>query len=170
MNHTELRRALTALGLSARFTVADLGEALAHHRGRPLRLRPVPLPAQGLTGGLLVTDDIDFIAFQQDTTRLHQDHIVCHEFGHILAGHQMIDVRGLNAARLLAPNIDPAVVRRLLNRVSFADRQEREAEDIAEVLMSRHITHWTDRGEWIMPTSAPLFTQRLLDSFGPGER
>ncbi|MFI5538706.1 hypothetical protein ACIA5H_20185 [Nocardia sp. NPDC051900] len=164
-----LRRELRAMGLPGRFTVGELAEAVAERRARPLRLRPESFPVTGLTGGLLVTDAIDFIAYQRNTSKMHQDHIVCHELGHLLAGHRTVDVRGAEAVRLLAPNIDPAVVRRMLGRTSYAQPQEREAEHLANMLMRHHITQWTAREEWVLPDSAPVAARRLLDALGPGQ-
>ncbi|WP_051022193.1 ImmA/IrrE family metallo-endopeptidase [Nocardia pneumoniae] len=164
-----LRRELRGLGLPGRFTVAELAEAVAERRARPLRLRPESFAVTGLTGGLLVTETIDFIAYQRNTSKVHQDHIVCHELGHLLAGHRTVDVRGAEAVGLLAPNIDPAVVRRMLGRTSYAQPQEQEAEDIANMLMAHHITHWTAREEWVLPDSAPVAARRLLAALGPGQ-
>lgn len=168
MDHRRLRRELRGLGLRDRFTVAQLAEALAHRRGRPLRLRPEPFPVAGLSGGLLMTRDIDFIAYQSNTTELHQDHIVCHEFGHLLAGHRTVTVTGDDALRLLAPNIDPAVVRRMLGRSCSAEHEEQEAEHLADLLMAHHITRWTPRAEWVLPDGAPADVRNLLDTLGPG--
>ncbi|WP_153346164.1 hypothetical protein [Nocardia aurantia] len=168
MDHRRLRRELGILGLPQRFSVGRLAEALARRRGRPLRLRPEPLPPAGLSGGLLITADIDFIAYQRDTTRMHQDHIVCHEFGHLLAGHRPVTVTGPAAARLLAPHIDPAVVERMLGRSCSSESEEREAERIADLLMAHHITEWAARPEWVLPDTAPPELGSLLDTLGPG--
>jgi IrrE N-terminal-like domain len=165
MDSRRLRGELRALGLPARFTVVELAEALAVRRSKPLRLRPESLPADGLTGGLLITDTIDFIAYQRDTSKVHQDHIICHEFGHLIAGHRTVKVDGLEAIRLLAPHIDPAVIRRMLGRSCFQQRDEQEAEAMAGMLMEQHITRWTAPEEWF----APLYARRLLDTLGPGE-
>lgn len=168
MDHRRLRRELRGLGLPAHFTVAQLAESLARRRGRPLRLRPEPLPVAGLSGGLLVTRDIDFIAYQCNTSELHQDHIVCHEFGHLLAGHETVTVTGNDALRLLAPNIDPAVVRRMLGRSCSSEQAEQEAEHIADLLMAHHITRWTSHAEWVLPDGVPDDIRNLLDTLGPG--
>ncbi|UGT45405.1 ImmA/IrrE family metallo-endopeptidase [Nocardia yamanashiensis] len=169
MDRRGLRRELRHLGLTGRFTVTQLAAALAARRERPLRLRPERFPVAGLSGGLLVTRDIDFIAYQSDTSPLHQDHIVCHELGHLLAGHRTVTVTGQDALRLLAPNIDPAVVRRMLGRTCSSEQQEQEAEHIADLLMSHHISRWTPHAEWVLPDSVPADIRNLLDTLGPGE-
>ncbi len=163
-----LRTQLRGLGMSSRFTVLELAEALARDRGRPLRLRPEPLPTDGLSGGLLMTRDIDLIAYQVDTSPLHQDHVVCHEFGHLLARHEAITVTGHDAARLLAPHIDPAVVRRMLGRSCSSASDEQQAEWIADLLMAHYITSRTHSREWVVPGTAPAGIRRLVETFGPG--
>jgi hypothetical protein len=60
----QLRRRLTDIGVGYRFTVNELAGALAQERGRPIRLRAASLPDGGLTGGLLVTLTVDFVAYR----------------------------------------------------------------------------------------------------------
>jgi hypothetical protein len=110
--------------------VHELAEALAGQRGKPIVLRAASFPAGVLTGGLLITDSVDFIAYPR-TTPVHRDHIIGHELGHLLAGHTPTAVQGEDAVRLLAPDIDPAVIRRMLSRTNYTDREEQEAEAIA---------------------------------------
>ncbi|WP_159080831.1 hypothetical protein [Nocardia suismassiliense] len=166
MNHRTLRGTLNALGLPNRFSVNQLAEALASKRGRPLRLRSAAFPVAGLSGGLLVTREIDFIAYQSLTSKIHQDHIVCHEFGHLIAGHQPHVVTGADALRLIAPNIDPSVVQRILKRSCSLTEEEIEAENIADLLMSHHIIS-ASHEEWVMTTEAEI--QSLLAALGTGD-
>ncbi|PPJ35801.1 hypothetical protein C5E45_23585 [Nocardia nova] len=168
MDRFALRRRLTALGLSNKFSVGDLAEALARERGRPLRLRAEPLPVDGLSGGLVVTRELDFIAYQRHTSKLHQDHIVCHEFGHLLAGHETVTVVGRDAARLLAPHIDPAVVERILGRSCSSAAEEQEAEHIAYMLMSLYISSSSSYRETVVPDNMSVDIRNLLDWLGPG--
>ncbi len=161
MNRRRLRRNVRELGLGQRFTVTELAAALARKRARVLRLRPEALPADGFSGGLLVTDSVDFVAYQRNTSRVHQDHIICHEFGHLIAGHRTTSVLGAEALRLLAPNIDPVVVRRMLGRTGYGADAEREAEYIAEMLMADHISEWAPRVEWVVPDSVRRLANTL---------
>ncbi|MFD1051797.1 hypothetical protein ACFQ1S_42685, partial [Kibdelosporangium lantanae] len=96
MRERTLRSRLHGLGLPTRFTVNDLAEALARQRGKPIILRAASFPAGVLTGGLLITDSVDFIAYPE-TTPLHRDHIIGHELGHIIAGHTPTAVQGEDA-------------------------------------------------------------------------
>lgn len=155
MNHRTLRTKLTELNLANRFTVTQLAQALAQQRGRPLRLRPEPLPPTGLSGALLMTHNIDVIIYQLRTSKMHQDHIICHEFGHLLAGHQLQAVTGRDALHLITPSIDPSVVQRILGRSCSSTDEEPEAEHIADILMTHHIICGHHQ-EWVITTDSEI--------------
>ncbi|MFF4673991.1 hypothetical protein ACFY1C_29820 [Streptomyces sp. NPDC001279] len=82
--HRLIRRELQDLGVIPPLDVEELCQALSRRRGRPLYLRAVPLPVPGASGMWVEYDDYDVILYQQETTRLHQEHIILHEVGHIL--------------------------------------------------------------------------------------
>lgn len=116
---------------------------LAKLRGRPIRL--IPTDTASLAGspcGLwVVRPDEDIIFHESGTSDYHIDHIIRHEVGHMILGHdraQMGDAVPDSAAELfrrLLPDIDPAGVRAVLGRLDFASEQEREAETFASLLM-----------------------------------
>lgn len=162
-----LRTRLHDLGLPTRFTVNELAEALARQRGKPIILRAASFPAGVLTGGLLITDSVDFIAYPE-TTPLHRDHIIGHELGHIIAGHTPTAVQGEDALRLLAPDIDPAVIRRMLSRTNYTDREEQEAEAIAGWLSTRFQPTDVPPGI-IIPDGVDPRIRTLLDALSPEE-
>jgi len=70
---------------------------------------------------------------------VHQRQNIFHEFGHLLADHDPVDadptVAGVGVQALL-PDLDPAVVARVLSRGGYdhALEREREAELIASLL------------------------------------
>ena len=112
--------------------------ALAERRGRPIVLRPVAGVGSRLTGLWLALADppVDVIVYEARTTPLHQQHIVLHELGHLLAGHAPgASVAG--TARLLFPDLDPDSVRRALERGSYSSSEEREAELLASLILLR---------------------------------
>jgi hypothetical protein len=65
---------------------------------------------------------------------VHQDHIVLHEICHLLCGHAGDDALGTEHARLLFPNLDPAMVGRVLGRTSYSTEEEQEAELLASMI------------------------------------
>lgn len=74
---------------------------------------PYPIEQPGPFGIWLSTDAADLIVYQSQTTRAHQEHIILHEVGHIIAGHEG----------------EPEY-----RRSAYDSRQEREAELIAMIL------------------------------------
>ncbi|MEV4824524.1 hypothetical protein [Micromonospora sp. NPDC049274] len=119
------------------FDIQRLCEILGERRGRPIHLVPIKLPAHTVCGMCVPTGDFDAIFFEQDTSPLHQQLIIGHELGHLLAGHQATEVLDADASRLLLPDLDPELVQRSLGRSNYAAAEEREAEMIGSLLLQR---------------------------------
>ncbi|MDF3290166.1 hypothetical protein [Streptomyces silvisoli] len=128
-----IRQELRDLDVQPPLRVEALCEALGEKRGRPIELRAYPLPKPGPSGLWLETPTADLIIYQQETTKLHQDHIILHEIGHILANHRSDDrVAEWNA---VIPGLTPSAVRRALGRCTYDDAQEQEAELVATIIL-----------------------------------
>jgi hypothetical protein len=126
-------RALRGLCVPTPFDVREFCSALAARRGRPIHLLPLP----GLTevcGLWVATGQLDLIAYERNTTRPHQDHIVLHEIGHMLCDHCPTSLTPVEQARLLLPSLDPAMVSRVLGRTGYGSTEEREAEFLASLI------------------------------------
>lgn len=135
-------RLLATLGLHGPLDVAELCARLAEQRGRPLHLVSHPIPVPGPFGCWISTATADYVLYQRHTTRRHQDHIILHEVGHIVAGHEALAAapppQPLDpsvAGRF--PDIDPQAVHRALHRNSYSSDHEREAEAIATTILQR---------------------------------
>lgn len=133
------RRSLRSLGLRAPFRVEELCARLGEQRGRPLRLVPHPLPVPGPYGAWIATDSADYILYQRETTKLHQDHIVLHEIGHIIAGHHSESDEDLRWADE-TPDLSRETVNLILRRTSYDCRRELEAETIATIIMEQIVS------------------------------
>jgi hypothetical protein len=120
------------------FDLAAFCQGIAAMRGRPLRLHPVPGLSSTAPCGLWISvPAADHIFFDPNTSRLHAEHIVLHELGHMLCGHSIsADVGGSALARLM-PDLDPKTVARVLGRVSYPTSQEQEAELLASLIRAR---------------------------------
>jgi hypothetical protein len=131
----ELRQAraiVDALELPDPWDVVRLGDHLAQRRGRPLHLLARPAAGDSITAAVLSTREVDYVFYRDDLSALHRDHAVCHEFGHLLAGHT--DRSMADAIAGLAGGDDSLI----LNRdCSYGDAREREAEAIADLIMDR---------------------------------
>ncbi|TJZ54708.1 hypothetical protein FCH28_15465 [Streptomyces piniterrae] len=117
------------------FSIEALCRHMGERRGRPLHLHPLPMQSvmAGAYGLWLGTSVDDHIFYEQQTSRVHQEHIVLHEIGHMLFDHHASDADDSWTAQLL-PDLDPALIGRLLGRTNYSTSQEREAEMIASLM------------------------------------
>ncbi|PVC86632.1 hypothetical protein [Streptomyces sp. CS014] len=164
-----LRRELRDLGIHPPLDVEELCSALSRRRGRSLYLREAPLPKPGPTGMWVEYDDYDVILFQQETTRLHQDHIKLHEIGHILVAEaEGADQASTEAAEqtpalnadeesavlvegwaAMLPVFDPKTIKRVARRCSYDDG---DGEECSVELAATIILEWAS----VLDDSAPL--------------
>jgi hypothetical protein len=129
-------RRLLDLELPTPFTARAFCEALELRRGRPIRLSPVVGKA-GPCGFWVATNTADHIFFEQETSPLHQEHIILHEVGHLLCNHRSASVSDQEWAGLLLPDLDPDMVKGVLRRMSYSRAEEREAELLASLILER---------------------------------
>lgn len=128
------RALLQQLDIRPPLDVPQLCARLGEHRSRPICLQPAPIPLPGPFGIWLSLDSYDVIVYQEETSRPHQDHIILHELGHMIAGHRS-DEDDDELLRMMFPSIDPETVRRMLRRTSYDTAQEREAETAATIIL-----------------------------------
>ncbi len=141
ISRRKLRRRCTALLRDLRlpdsFDIATLCAELSTRRGRPIRQLPLP-DLFDVCGLWIATDTADLIAYEQHTSAPHQDHIVLHEIGHMLCDHYPAALSPAEQARLLLPDLDPNMIRRVLGRTGYSSVEEQEAEFLAS-LLGQHI-------------------------------
>lgn len=138
-------RRIAELDLPKVADVAELCRYLGESRGRPITLVPMQMPATSHPCGMWVAArDEDLIFYDANTTSAHQEHIILHELGHIICCHRGAGWLDEASARLLFPNLDPALVRDMLLRATYDDVQEQEAEIIA-YLLSQQVGSTEDR-------------------------
>lgn len=118
------------------FDARALCEQVAARRGRPIRLIPMAR-LTGVCGLWVATDTTDLIFYEGKTTPPHQDHIILHELGHVLCGHCPVSLPMAEQARLLLPDLDPEMVRRVLGRAGYSTVEEQEAEMLASLIRQR---------------------------------
>lgn len=114
--------------------MTDVCLRLGRRRGKPIQLIAYPLEVPGPFGLWLSTPSADYILYQAQTTRLHQEHIIAHELGHLLANHGSAEDDDA-VWRELMPDIPPEMIRRALRRSAYDTDQEREAETAATILL-----------------------------------
>ncbi|ONI88787.1 hypothetical protein ALI22I_17540 [Saccharothrix sp. ALI-22-I] len=127
------------------FDARALCEGLAERRGRSIRL--IPVTGLGdLCGMWVATDTADLIFHEADTTPPHQDHIILHEVAHLLCDHYPASLSVADHARVLLPDLDPDMVRRVLGRAAYSTVEEREAELLASLIRQRDVPDRTLTG------------------------
>ncbi len=138
MKERELRRRckreLRALDIQPPLRVDELCRQLGERRGRPIRLVPYSLPIPGPFGVWIATESADYILYQQETSKIHQDHIILHEVGHILADHRSDDTDD-EFWKASMPDLSLDAVKRALRRTSYDEEPEREAELVATIIL-----------------------------------
>lgn len=126
------RNTVRGLDLDLPLDVTQLCDLYGERRGRPIRLIPHPLPTGVPNGIWLAAADADYFFHQANTSRLHRDQIVIHEFGHLIAGHQILgEVSAEGLAALTNDESDAA-----LRRTCYSDDREWEAEMLASMILA----------------------------------
>lgn len=128
------RQVLRDLGVQPPLQVDELCRLLGESRGRPLRLVPYALPVPGPYGVWISTEAADYVLYQRETTKPHQDHIILHEVGHILADHRSDDTDDAFWQEEM-PDLSLKTIRRALRRTSYDAEEEREAELTATIIL-----------------------------------
>ncbi|WP_439656044.1 toxin [Lentzea sp. HUAS TT2] len=129
----EIRR----LRISTPLDVTALCERLAEQRGRPLHLLALTSRTSNPSGLWVAAKKADYIFYDESVGEAHRAHIVLHEIGHMVFEHAGVAELDDLTARLLAPNLDPKVVRQLLCRDSYDNEHEQEAELFATLVLMR---------------------------------
>ncbi|PCG87277.1 hypothetical protein CIB93_03720 [Streptomyces sp. WZ.A104] len=142
------KRLLRQLDIRPPLRVDELCHRLGLNRGKPIRLIPWELPAPGPFGVWISRTDEEHIFYQKETTRVHQDHIILHEVGHILADHEA-DARAEEEVLGMSGTDHPrGLITRRLHRTSYSEDYEREAELVATIIQEWAVVidHTTARG------------------------
>lgn len=131
------QRVVDELVLPEPFDLQVLSAQVSSRTGRPIRLMPHQGHGQAPCGLLVRTDVRDYVFYETATSPVHQRQNIFHEFGHLLADHDPVDAdpsEDGGGVRALLPDLNPAVVARVLNRGGYDHVREREAELIASLL------------------------------------
>jgi hypothetical protein len=129
------QRNVESLSLRGCRSVAQLCERVADRRARRLELLPVGLRGSDIHGMLVVTEDADFIVYDQDAPVYHQQHVQLHEISHLLYGH-LDEADGLRGEQLHTqfPQLEHLGAIKVLQRSDYDAHMERQAETLASFL------------------------------------
>lgn len=141
MNREQSRRECSALvaslDLPDPFDLEDFCTRLGQQIGRSIVLMSHSMVIGGLCGAWMRTARADYVFYEDDTSLLHQQHIVFHEIGHILRSHVPGKELSKDVARTIAAGMKVSDVFRVLGRDSYDEDDEFEAELIATLILRR---------------------------------
>ncbi|GAB2848812.1 hypothetical protein [Lentzea nigeriaca] len=157
------RRLLNELDIQPPLDVEELCRRVGDQRGKPIRLIAHPIPVPGPFGVWIATAKADYILYQRETSKAHQNHIILHELGHVLAGHTS-DEQDDDLLAGLHPDLEPAelepdAVRRALRRTSYDTAHEREAETVATIILE-----WASVLDKVAPRASEGPARRMASS------
>jgi len=160
------RKVISSLDLPQRCDLTILCQRLGSTRGRPIHLTPTAIHVPNLFGLWIDTPEADFIVFESETSKTHQEHIVAHELGHIICHHRSSGRMDDSCSRLLFPDLDPELVRAMLKRSTYSTTEEWEAEVTASWIINRTgQASEADSGE--LPSAADEVVARIQRSLMP---
>ncbi|MGW3163338.1 hypothetical protein ACWC9Q_10690 [Streptomyces sp. NPDC001142] len=126
-------------------------------------------------------EEMDVILYQQETTRLHQEHIILHEVGHILvAENEEAAAKAADATRAapadeldevpelfvegwatLLPVFEPEAIKRVARRCSYDDGEECSVELVATIILE-----WSSLLDGAAPLSDDPSLRRVESALG----
>ncbi len=137
------KQLIQELALPASTDLQGLCDVVARRVGRPIRL--VPMSLDGVVSGMTATtDDAYWVIYEQKTSPWHQVHIVLHEIGHLLLGHDQDPAVTEDALKVWTPSVDVATAMRrmgltvgLARHHCYDNLTERETEILGTLLMEK---------------------------------
>ncbi|MEO7193944.1 MAG: hypothetical protein ABIZ05_03850 [Pseudonocardiaceae bacterium] len=146
---------LQHIGVPYPWDINQFLDLLERHRGRDIDLCAISWTAGDSCGAWQQRGDHDVIAYAENTSGVHQDHIILHEIGHMISRHRGRCVLSEAEAQRIAPDLAPAAFAHLLDRAT-SEAEEHEAEMIASLIHHR------------VYARPPLATDAHADSSPPG--
>ncbi|KIZ16629.1 hypothetical protein SNA_16435 [Streptomyces natalensis ATCC 27448] len=128
---------LASLRLPGAFDTRMLCEHIGRQRGHPIHLIPMVMQASDPCGLWIATNDADYIIYEANTSKLHQEHIIAHELAHMICCHRGTGELDKASMNQLFPDLNPELLRDIFGRTTYSDRQEEEAEIMASLILER---------------------------------
>ncbi|MGY4936201.1 hypothetical protein ACWD7T_34990 [Streptomyces sp. 900116325] len=122
------------LKLPAVENVRELKPYVETHIGQPIRLVKAEIGESLPCGMWIATSTVSYVFYDPETSQAHQDHIIGHEFAHMLKGHRGSTTLPTPDAGGLLSLLDPALVRAVLGRTDYEEHDEKEAEMVGSFL------------------------------------
>jgi hypothetical protein len=119
------------------FGLEEFRAGLERQRGRALHLMATHMKTGAPCGLWIAMAETDYIFYEANTTPLHRLHIIFHEAGHMIFNHHGGPPDVGEIVSLLLPALDPELVRSALDRTTYTDAEDQEAEMFATLLLEQ---------------------------------
>lgn len=162
----DCRDFVRSLGLPPVASVRDLRPFVEEYLGQPVRLEPAQVGESVPCGMWIATNTVSYVFYDPQTSPAHQDHIIGHEFAHILKGHRGSSTLATPAVSGLLGLLDPALVKAVLGRTNYTEQDEQEAEMVGSFL-KEHANSYQPPSQ---SEEADRITRTLLRRGRPQER
>ncbi len=135
------------LGLDGGFTAWDFLSALNQNKDFGIRAASMEMPP-GHTGFLTQAGEGYVLLYKENTSWLHQQHIIFHECAHIVLGHRSTELGDF------------------FHRADFDDQSEKEAEVFAAAILEKALKN-SLKEKSIPPlkdrSNYPLIPQKIME-------
>lgn len=148
MWHAHRRRhdSLAELNLPQIGNIRELAGAVSSRTGRGVHLEPASIGWTAPCGTCWVTKTAFYIFYDPRTSPMHQDHIIAHEFAHLLLGHYKINRLSAGRTSGLTSRIAPSTIEMMLGRRGYEVEEEHDAETLASNLQNKILTQTPQEG------------------------
>ena len=119
----------------AHFALDSLQVWIEERRGREILPVPWAMP-NGLFGLWVWGEGVDYVFYDRATYKVHQSHIILHEFAHILCNHGVPKFEGKDIYQYASKGFQEGAH---LSRSTYSSKEEQEAEKLAFLLKSQAI-------------------------------
>lgn len=140
LTQKKLRRRVNVRALVDGLAIPDpwdlelLYQRVAETRGRPIDMLPQDDMGEAVTGAVFRLTSRDVVFYRASLSGWHREHVLCHELGHIIAGH----LDGPDAyAGGADDDLNGAATIMLARQCAYGETRERDAERVAELILSR---------------------------------
>jgi hypothetical protein len=151
-------------GVPDPWDINEFLDRLERHRRRGIDLCAISWSPGDSCGAWQQHPDHDVIAYAENTSGFHQDHIILHEVGHMISQHRGRCVFSQEQAQRIAPDLTPVALAHLLD-CSGAQAEEQEAETIAVLIHQRARIH-PEPAIDVLPPAADERLARVAQIFG----
>ncbi|MYW67217.1 hypothetical protein GTY65_24570 [Streptomyces sp. SID8379] len=111
--------------------------------GEPIIIGPGQPTSKDTPCGMVIRrGGVNYIFYDPDTSEAHQDHIIAHEYAHLLKGHRITmaaqkpDGDTDDEDAVILGDVDDELMSIILGRSDYNDDIEREAEGIGSFLQA----------------------------------